>query len=126
MRGTVGLGRRSLGPRPKGRKGAEAGEGEGEGQGEAEEEEGEREGKGEGSRQQGRGGRRGGHPCVAFLDTDVGQPEFTPPGLVSLHLLSHPVFGRYFFSSPLRHLLSIPSSPRNPSSQNPLHSPTPP
>ncbi|CAI7770058.1 unnamed protein product, partial [Closterium sp. NIES-53] len=33
------------------------------------------------------------HPCVAFLDTDVGQPEFTPPGLVSLHLLSHPVFG---------------------------------
>ncbi|PNH00067.1 3-hydroxyacyl-CoA dehydratase PASTICCINO 2, partial [Tetrabaena socialis] len=25
--------------------------------------------------------------AVAFLDTDVGQPEFTPPGMLSLHLL---------------------------------------
>eukprot|EP00899_Mesostigma_viride_P020554 jgi/Mesvir1/284/Mv13615-RA.1 len=32
-------------------------------------------------------------PVVAFLDTDLGQPEFTPPGLVSLHLLDQPVFG---------------------------------
>ncbi|GIL99193.1 hypothetical protein Vretimale_4416 [Volvox reticuliferus] len=26
-------------------------------------------------------------PVVAFLDADVGQPEFTPPGLLSLHLM---------------------------------------
>ena len=26
-------------------------------------------------------------PTVAFLDSDVGQPEFSPPGLLSLHLL---------------------------------------
>ncbi|GIL43267.1 hypothetical protein Vafri_1041 [Volvox africanus] len=34
-------------------------------------------------------------PAVAFLDTDVGQPEFTPPGLLSLHLLEpgSPVVG---------------------------------
>lgn len=30
---------------------------------------------------------------VAYLDTDCGQPEFTPPGLVSLHLLEAPLFG---------------------------------
>ncbi|GLI68858.1 hypothetical protein VaNZ11_013403 [Volvox africanus] len=34
-------------------------------------------------------------PTVAFLDTDVGQPEFTPPGLLSLHLMQpgSPVVG---------------------------------
>ncbi|KXZ56686.1 hypothetical protein GPECTOR_1g618 [Gonium pectorale] len=26
-------------------------------------------------------------PRLAFLDTDVGQPEFTPPGLMSLHIM---------------------------------------
>ncbi|KAG2442881.1 hypothetical protein HXX76_002960 [Chlamydomonas incerta] len=26
-------------------------------------------------------------PTLAFLDSDVGQPEFSPPGLLSLHLL---------------------------------------
>ncbi|RXW16599.1 hypothetical protein EST38_g9248 [Candolleomyces aberdarensis] len=30
---------------------------------------------------------------VAYLDLDPGQPEFTPPGLISLSLLSKPVFG---------------------------------
>jgi polynucleotide 5'-kinase involved in rRNA processing len=30
---------------------------------------------------------------VAFLDCDVGQPEFTPQGLVSLSLLSEPILG---------------------------------
>lgn len=33
------------------------------------------------------------HPEVAFLDCDVGQPEFTAPGMVSLHLLDAPVLG---------------------------------
>ncbi|CAM9934425.1 unnamed protein product [Sphacelaria rigidula] len=33
------------------------------------------------------------HAKVAFLDCDVGQPEFTPPGLVSLHTLDGPVLG---------------------------------
>ena len=30
---------------------------------------------------------------VAYLDTDVGQPEFTPSGMVSLHLLTQPILG---------------------------------
>lgn len=32
-------------------------------------------------------------PMVAFLETDVGQPEFTPPGLVSITLIKHIVVG---------------------------------
>lgn len=35
----------------------------------------------------------GRHTQVAFLDCDLGQPEFTPPGLVSLHKLDTPVLG---------------------------------
>lgn len=30
---------------------------------------------------------------VAYLDTDLGQPEFTPPGFVSLNVLSDPILG---------------------------------
>lgn len=33
------------------------------------------------------------HPSVAHLETDCGQPEFTPPGLVSLTVLDAPVLG---------------------------------
>jgi polynucleotide 5'-hydroxyl-kinase GRC3/NOL9 len=33
---------------------------------------------------------------VAFLECDIGQPEFTPPGIVSLNVISHPIFGRFF------------------------------
>ncbi|EJD00777.1 uncharacterized protein FOMMEDRAFT_110095 [Fomitiporia mediterranea MF3/22] len=33
---------------------------------------------------------------VAFLECDVGQTEFTPPGLVSLHVIDGPVFGPPF------------------------------
>jgi polynucleotide 5'-hydroxyl-kinase GRC3/NOL9 len=33
---------------------------------------------------------------VAFLDLDPGQPEFSPPGQLSLHLLSKPNFGPPF------------------------------
>jgi polynucleotide 5'-hydroxyl-kinase GRC3/NOL9 len=33
------------------------------------------------------------YPTVAYLETDVGQPEFTVPGMLSLHLLTAPVFG---------------------------------
>ncbi|PRW58709.1 polynucleotide 5 -hydroxyl-kinase NOL9 [Chlorella sorokiniana] len=33
------------------------------------------------------------HGCVAYLDTDCGQPEFTAPGLVSLNLVTAPVLG---------------------------------
>jgi polynucleotide 5'-hydroxyl-kinase GRC3/NOL9 len=41
---------------------------------------------------------------VVFLDTDLGQPEFTPAGLVSLHVISSPVFGPSFMhlASPLK------------------------
>ncbi|CAM9445586.1 unnamed protein product [Laminaria digitata] len=35
----------------------------------------------------------GRHPTVAYMDCDLGQPEFTPPGQVSLHLLDAPVVG---------------------------------
>ena len=35
---------------------------------------------------------------VAFLECDLGQSEFTPGGMVSLHVLSQPVFGK---ASPL-------------------------
>jgi len=30
---------------------------------------------------------------VAYLECDPGQTEFTPPGCVSLHLVSEPVLG---------------------------------
>lgn len=30
---------------------------------------------------------------VAFLECDIGQTEFTPPGQVSLNVLDRPVFG---------------------------------
>jgi polynucleotide 5'-hydroxyl-kinase GRC3/NOL9 len=33
---------------------------------------------------------------IAFLDLDPGQPEFSPPGQLSLHLLSKPNFGPPF------------------------------
>ncbi|CAM9527031.1 unnamed protein product [Discosporangium mesarthrocarpum] len=33
------------------------------------------------------------HPHVAYIDCDLGQPEFTPPGVVSLHLLEGPILG---------------------------------
>ncbi|KAI9841375.1 MAG: Polynucleotide 5'-hydroxyl-kinase grc3 [Thelocarpon superellum] len=35
-------------------------------------------------------------PQVAFLDLDPGQPEFTPPGQVSLLVIQRPVFGPPF------------------------------
>lgn len=33
------------------------------------------------------------HRCVAYLDSDCGQPEFTPPGLVSLSYINAPIIG---------------------------------
>lgn len=36
------------------------------------------------------------HKRVAFLDTDVGQPEFTPPGCLSLTLLDSESIGIFF------------------------------
>ncbi|TYZ58715.1 hypothetical protein PybrP1_004090 [[Pythium] brassicae (nom. inval.)] len=42
--------------------------------------------------------------AVAFLDTDLGQSELTPPGLVSLHALAAPLLGPGFahMKPPLR------------------------
>ncbi|KAJ3090066.1 Polynucleotide 5'-hydroxyl-kinase grc3 [Quaeritorhiza haematococci] len=37
---------------------------------------------------------------VAFLECDMGQCEFTPPGMVSLHIVSNPILG-----PPFTHLL---------------------
>ncbi|RCH84141.1 Polynucleotide 5'-hydroxyl-kinase grc3, partial [Rhizopus stolonifer] len=36
------------------------------------------------------------YKTVAYLETDLGQTEFTPSGLVSLHYLQQPVFGPSF------------------------------
>ncbi|RHX96845.1 hypothetical protein DYB25_004164 [Aphanomyces astaci] len=44
------------------------------------------------------------YPMVAYLDTDVGQPELAAPGVLSLHYITSPLLGpgSYFFgfSSP--------------------------
>lgn len=32
-------------------------------------------------------------PVLAYLDTDVGQPEFTAPGMISLQLITQPLLG---------------------------------
>ncbi|KAK4046361.1 Polynucleotide 5'-hydroxyl-kinase grc3 [Microbotryomycetes sp. JL201] len=36
------------------------------------------------------------HKEVAFLDTDLGQPEFTPPGCISLSIIDRPMLGPSF------------------------------
>jgi polynucleotide 5'-hydroxyl-kinase GRC3/NOL9 len=38
------------------------------------------------------------HKQVAYLDCDTGQTEFTPPGMVSLHILSEPIHGEFAFT----------------------------
>ncbi|CCA67460.1 hypothetical protein PIIN_01290 [Serendipita indica DSM 11827] len=52
---------------------------------------------------------------VAYLDCDVGQTEFTPEGMVSLHLLTQPVFGPPFSHprDPLRAHFVGSTSPRS-------------
>ncbi|KAF1326326.1 Polynucleotide 5'-hydroxyl-kinase nol9, partial [Globisporangium splendens] len=52
---------------------------------------------------------------VAFLDTDLGQSEFTPPGLVSLHALVSPLLGPGFthMKSPLRAFFCGATNPGN-------------
>ncbi|KAG0633026.1 hypothetical protein HOY80DRAFT_1108276 [Tuber brumale] len=40
------------------------------------------------------------YPRVYYLDVDPGQPSFTPPGFLSLHLLERPILGPPF-TSPL-------------------------
>ncbi|KQK00120.1 hypothetical protein BRADI_3g47450v3 [Brachypodium distachyon] len=44
------------------------------------------------------------YQTVAYLDTDVGQPEFTPPGFVSLHVIEEPAkdFTMLYLRSPKR------------------------
>jgi polynucleotide 5'-hydroxyl-kinase GRC3/NOL9 len=36
------------------------------------------------------------HKFVIYIDTDLGQPEFTPSGMMSLSILESPVFGPPF------------------------------
>ncbi|BGP35016.1 Polynucleotide 5'-hydroxyl-kinase grc3 [Rhodotorula toruloides] len=55
---------------------------------------------------------------VAYLDTDLGQPEFTPPGFVSLCVVSEPILGPAFthLSQPLSsHYLGSTSPASDPS-----------
>ncbi|TMW68438.1 hypothetical protein Poli38472_005906 [Pythium oligandrum] len=44
------------------------------------------------------------YDVVAFIDTDLGQPELTPPGVVSMHALTAPLLGPGFthMRAPLR------------------------
>lgn len=35
---------------------------------------------------------------MAYLDTDVGQPEFSPPGCISLHIVDELIEGISIFS----------------------------
>ncbi|KAL6766670.1 hypothetical protein ACKKBG_A36900 [Auxenochlorella protothecoides x Auxenochlorella symbiontica] len=46
------------------------------------------------------------HSSVAYLETDCGQPEFGPPGLVSLSLVSRPLTGPPFLHPALPPLAS--------------------
>lgn len=32
---------------------------------------------------------------VGYLDTDVGQPEFSPPGCLSLHIIGENILGTF-------------------------------
>lgn len=44
-------------------------------------------------------------PFVAIIDCDVGQPEFTPSGLVSLHIISKQFQQQ---STQLEHTFQVP------------------
>ncbi|SCV69463.1 BQ2448_2483 [Microbotryum intermedium] len=56
--------------------------------------------------------------AVAYLDTDLGQPEFTPPGFVSLNLITSPQFGPNFTH------LSVPMAAYFIGSTSPANDPT--
>ncbi|CAG8512517.1 11888_t:CDS:10 [Ambispora gerdemannii] len=36
------------------------------------------------------------HPRIAYIESDIGQPEFTPSGIVSLNIIDSPIFGPPF------------------------------
>ncbi|GAA5871170.1 hypothetical protein JCM8547_001476 [Rhodosporidiobolus lusitaniae] len=58
------------------------------------------------------------YESVAYLNTDLGQPEFTAPGFLSIHILRRPVFGPSFthLALPLSsHYLGSPSPASDPS-----------
>ncbi|GAA6007713.1 polynucleotide 5'-hydroxyl-kinase [Rhodotorula paludigena] len=58
------------------------------------------------------------YEAVAYLDTDLGQPEFTAPGFVSLNVLRRPVLGPAFTH------LSVPISSHYLGSTSPASDPT--
>merc|ERR1711939_276080 len=56
------------------------------------------------------------HTSVAFLESDIGQSEFTPPGIVALHVFNSPQIGPAFthlHHIPLRAHFVGSSTPRN-------------
>ena len=58
---------------------------------------------------------------VAYLDTDLGQPEFSPPGFVSLSVLDSPVLGPSFTHPtipPFSHYLGALSPASDPAAYN--------
>ncbi|GAA5880872.1 hypothetical protein JCM16303_005154 [Sporobolomyces ruberrimus] len=58
------------------------------------------------------------YEAVAYLDTDLGQPEFSTPGFVSLNVLRKPVFGPAFTH------LSLPVTSHFLGSASPASDPT--
>ncbi|GAA5899984.1 polynucleotide 5'-hydroxyl-kinase [Sporobolomyces salmoneus] len=58
------------------------------------------------------------YEAVAYLDTDLGQPEFSTPGFVSLNVLRKPTFGPAFTH------LSLPVSSQFLGSTSPASDPT--
>ncbi|KAJ3162174.1 hypothetical protein HDU88_007094 [Geranomyces variabilis] len=54
------------------------------------------------------------YPKVAFLECDVGQSEFTPSGMISLHVISSPLLGPPFshFLTPYRSVYVGAISPK--------------
>lgn len=36
------------------------------------------------------------YDCVAYIETDLGQPEFSPSGMLSLHYITQPILGPAF------------------------------
>ncbi|TNY18865.1 hypothetical protein DMC30DRAFT_448448 [Rhodotorula diobovata] len=56
--------------------------------------------------------------AVAYLDTDLGQPEFTPSGFLSLNLLRQPILGPSFTH------ISLPLASRFLGSTSPASDPT--
>lgn len=59
------------------------------------------------------------HSCVLFLESDIGQSELTPPGLVTLSVIRQPLVNPPYCNSPcFVKTIDLSSSPENLTSQS--------